>query len=75
MCLQKVQSIYHTCFSKVLSGQDSIPLDQVKDMLDMVGLNIPNYKMRTILNDLRNSSDTNGDLLSKSGFEKVDCQG
>ena len=57
---------------KALSGQDNIPLDQVKDMLDMVGLNIPNYKMRTILNDLRNSSDTNGDLLSKTGFEKVD---
>merc|ERR1719410_147684 len=27
--------------------------------------------MRTILNDLRNSSDTNGDLLSKTGFEKL----
>ena len=67
-----VSKKFYTCFSKVLSGQSSIPLDQVKDMLDMVGLNIPNYKMRTILNDLRNSSDTNGDLLSKTGFEKVD---
>ena len=40
-------------------------------MLDMVGINIPNYKMRDILNDLRKSGDTKGDLLSKTGFEKV----
>ena len=40
-------------------------------MLDMVGINIPNYKMRDILNDLRKSGDTKGDLLSKTGFEKL----
>jgi len=58
-------------WDEILSGQDSLPLEEVKNMLDMVGINIPNYKMRDILNDLRKSGDTKGDLLSKTGFEKL----
>ena len=40
-------------------------------MLDEVGLRLPNHKVRDIVQDIKNRGETDGVLLTKSGFEKV----
>ena len=40
-------------------------------MLALVGLDVPNYKMRDILTDLKKNNRTDGEMLSKDEFEKV----
>ena len=43
----------------------------VQDMLDQVGIKLPNHKVRDVVQDLKNKGETEGEFLSKSGFEKV----
>ena len=40
-------------------------------MLDQVGIKLPNHKVRDIVQDIKNKGETDGEFLSKSGFEKV----
>ena len=49
----------------MLSGQDTLPISDVKEMLDMVGIDLPNYKVR----DMTAKMDQDG--LSKPEFAKV----
>ena len=58
-------------WEETLPGQTSILLTEVKGMLDQVGLNLPNYKVREILDNLKKENKTDGDQLSKVAFESV----
>ena len=60
-----------TAWEETLPGQTSVPLSEVKSMLEQVGLSLPNYKVRDILDDLKKEKKTDGDQLTKSAFEKV----
>ena len=40
-------------------------------MLEEVGIRLPTYKVRDIVQDLRNKGETDDELLSKPAFEKV----
>jgi hypothetical protein len=40
-------------------------------MLEEVGIRLPKYKVRDIVQDLRNKGETEGETLSKAAFEKV----
>ena len=40
-------------------------------MLDLVGIRLPNHKVRDIVQDLKNKGETDGEFLSKSALEKV----
>jgi len=64
---EKLDSAWEEC----LPGQSSLPLTDVKEMLDKVGIKLPNHKVRDILQDLKNKGETDGDSLSKSGLEKL----
>ena len=55
----------------MLPGQDSVPLDNVKNMLDMVGIKLAMFKVRDVINDLKNNNEVDGESLPRSGFEKV----
>lgn len=55
----------------MLPGQNSIPLSNVKDMLDMVGIKLAMFKVRDVINDLKNNNEVTGESLSRPGFEKV----
>ena len=55
----------------MLPGQNSIPLSNVKDMLDMVGIKLAMFKVRDVINDLKNNNEVTGESLSRLGFEKV----
>ena len=65
------QETLDSAWQQTLPGQNSVPLTQVKSMLDQVGLSLPNYKVRDILEDLKNNNKTDGNNLSKSEFQKV----
>ena len=43
----------------------------MKDLLDQVGIKLPNHKVRDVVQDLKSKGETDGEFLSKSGFEKV----
>ena len=58
-------------WQETLSGQTSFPLTDLKNMLDQVGLDLPNYKVRTLEEELKCSKRTDGKTLSKVEFEKV----
>ena len=58
-------------WEETLPGQTGILLTEVKGMLDQVGLNLPNYKVREILDNLKKENKTDGDQLSKVAFESV----
>jgi len=58
-------------WEETLPGQTSILLTEVKGMLDQVGLNLPNYKVREILDNLKKENKTDGDQLSKVAFESL----
>jgi len=62
-----------TSWEEVLDGQDRLPLEDVKIMLDEVGIRLPNHKVRDIVDDLRNKGDTEEEFMTKPIFEKV-CQ-
>jgi len=53
--------------------ESQLPLTDVKQMLDEVGLRLPNHKVRDIINEIKNNRETEEEFLSKSGFEKL-CQ-
>jgi len=69
----ELQELVDTAWEESLSGQNSLPLADVKDMLDQVGIKLPNHKVRDVVQDLKNKGETDGEFLSKSGFEKL-CQ-
>ena len=58
-------------WEETLPGQTGILLTEVKGMLDQVNLNLPNYKVREILDNLKKENKTDGDQLSKVAFESV----
>ena len=58
-------------WEETLPGQSSVPLSEVKTMLQQVGLVLPNYKVREILENLKRDNKTDGDKLSRSAFEEV----
>jgi len=60
-------------WEEVLQGQTMLPLSDVKQMLEEVGIRLPTYKVRDIVQDLRNKGETDDELLSKPAFEKL-CQ-
>ena len=65
------QETLDSAWQETMPGQTSIPLTEVKNMLDQVGLSLPNYKVRDILEELKQNNKTNGNNLSKSEFQKV----
>ena len=65
------QETLDSAWQETMPGQTSIPLTEVKNMLDQVGLCLPNYKVRDILEELKKNNKTNGNNLSKSEFQKV----
>jgi len=60
-------------WEETLPGQTSLQLSDVKQMLDEVGLKLPNHKVRELVQDIKNRGETQGDQLGKEGFEKL-CQ-
>jgi plastin-3 len=56
-----------------LPGQSSLQLSDVKQMLEEVGLRLPNHKVRDIVQDIRTRGEAEGEYLAKAGFEKL-CQ-
>lgn len=60
-------------WEEVLQGQSALPLADVKQMLEEVGIRLPTYKVRDIVQDLRNKGETDEETLSKPAFEKL-CQ-
>ena len=65
------QETLDSAWQETMPGRTSIPLSEVKSMLDQVGLNLPNYKVRDLLEELKQNNKTNGSNLSKSEFQKV----
>ena len=65
------QETLDCAWQDMLPGQSSIPLTEVKSMLDQVGLSLPNYKVRDLLEELKQNNKTDGCNLSKSEFQKV----
>ena len=65
------QETLDSAWQDTLPGQSSIPLTEVKSMLDQVGLSLPNYKVRDLLEELKQNNKTDGSNLSKSEFQKV----
>ena len=55
----------------MLGGQNSVPLGDLKDMLDAVGIKVPNHKVRDITTQLKTNNQAEGEHLSKAAFEKV----
>ena len=55
----------------MLGDQNSVPLRDVKALLDAVGIKIPGHQVRDITNDLKTNNQVEGDNLSKVAFEKV----
>ena len=58
-------------WQETLSDKTSFPLTDLKNMLDQVGLELPNYKVRTLVEELKCSNRTDGEMLSKVEFERV----
>ena len=50
-------------------GKDKIPLAELKNLLGDVGLDLPDYQIREILNKLRH--DTKAENVTKAQFIKV----
>merc|ERR1719402_1289753 len=69
----ELQESVDSAWEQSLSGQNSLPLADVKDMLDQVGIKLPNHKERDVVQDLKNKGEADGEFLSKSAFEKL-CQ-
>jgi len=73
MSTAELQERVDTAWQEAVQGGDSIPLADVKLLLDTVGIRLPNHKVRDIVQDLTSQGKTQGDQLSKSEFEKL-CQ-
>jgi len=50
-------------------GEKSLPVSNLKCMLDSVGLSLPNYQVRDIIKDL--TGENEGTSISKEQFEKL----
>ena len=55
----------------MLPGKGNVSLSDLKEMLDTVGISVPNYKVRDIELQLRTNNEVDQDALTKSSFEKV----
>ena len=55
----------------MLPGQHSVPLMALKGLLDEVGIKLPMYKVRGIIEELKQNNEADGENLTKSAFEKV----
>ena len=64
----KSDSPTHLNFQR-FPGKDKIPLAELKSLLGDVGLDLPNFKIREILNKLR--QDTRDEFVTKAQFLKV----
>jgi len=60
-------------WEEFVCDQNNLPLTDVKQMLDAVGLRLPNHKVREIVNEIKNNVEIKEEFLSKSCFEKL-CQ-
>ena len=58
-------------WKKTRPGQSSVPLTELKSMLDQVGLNLPTSKVMALTEELKCSNRTNGNNLSKQEFLQV----
>ena len=58
-------------WKKTRPGQTSVPLTELKSMLDQVGLNLPNSKVMSLTEELKCSNKTDGNNLSKKEFLQV----
>ena len=50
-------------------GKDKVPLAELKSLLEDVGLDLPNFQIREILNTLRH--DNRDEFVTKAQFVKV----
>ena len=50
-------------------GKDKVPLAELKSLLEDVGLDLPNFQIREILNMLRH--DNRDEFVTKAQFVKV----
>jgi len=73
MSTAELQEKVETAWQESVPGGSSLPLADVKLLLDTVGIRLPNHKVRDIVQDLRSNGKTEGEQLSKSEFEKL-CQ-
>ncbi|XP_023321369.1 uncharacterized protein LOC111696075 isoform X2 [Eurytemora carolleeae] len=62
---EKIDSSWEELFP----GEKTLPVSDLKSMLDHVGIALPNYKVRNILEEL--GKDGNSTRLSKEDFEQV----
>jgi len=67
--LEKIDHVWQLHFE----GQSELPLAEVKQTLDEVGVKLPNHKVREICNELKTKGEARGESLSRAGFEKL-CQ-
>ena len=67
-CLRKVIHAENLNFQR-FPGKDKIPLAELKSLLGDVGLDLPNFKIREILNKIR--QDTKDEFVTKAQFLKV----
>jgi len=71
--ITELQEKIDSSWDEVLAGQTKLPLADVKQMLEEVGVRLPNHKVRDIVEDLRKNGETEGEFLTKPAFEKL-CQ-
>ena len=76
MALQSQNSVEFSAkveatWQEMLPGKTEVPLADLKDLLDEVGIKLPMHQVRTITDDLKKKNETNGDNLSKAAFVKV----
>ena len=55
----------------MLDRQKSVALENLKGLLAEVGIDLPNYKMREVEQQLRDNNRLDGDNLSKENFVKL----
>jgi len=53
------------------SGQNSIPTSDVKQLLDVIGLDLPNYRVREILDEEQKKGTISGGIITREQFEKL----
>ena len=58
-------------WTETQASQTSFPLADLKSMLDQVGLDLPNYKVRALTEELKCSNRATGNNLSKQEFVQV----
>jgi len=65
---EKIESSWE----ELLPGEKTLPISDIKAMLDHVGISLPNYKVRNLLEELRKEGNKMEDAgLSRDQFEKL----